>query len=138
MRKRTKARQFALQILYQMDITNDNYQESLSNFWNIHSEEALQEQIKGFTGELVKGVADNLSAIDNNIAKYATNWQLKRMAVVDRNILRLASFELIYRTDIPIKVAINEAIELAKKYSGPEAGRFVNGVLDKMQSERKE
>jgi N utilization substance protein B len=136
MRRRTLAREYALQILYQIDITHDNYAASLSNFWQAHSEENIGEEIKNFTGELVKGAIDNIEKIDARIAQYATNWQLKRMAVVDRNILRLASFELMFRDDIPLKVSINEAIELAKKYSGWEASKFVNGILDKIKSEK--
>lgn len=137
MRKRTKAREFALQVLYQADITHDNYEVSLEEFWKEPSEEVVNEEVKDFTSSLVKGVADNLATIDKAISKYAANWDLKRMAVIDRNILRLASFELIWRNDIPLKVAINEAVELAKKYSGPEASKFVNGVLDKVKLERK-
>jgi N utilization substance protein B len=137
MRKRTKAREFALQVLYQADITHDNYEVSLEEFWKEPSEEVVNEEVKNFTSSLVKGVADNLATIDKAISKYAANWDLKRMAVIDRNILRLASFELIWRNDIPLKVAINEAVELAKKYSGPEASKFVNGVLDKVKLERK-
>lgn len=137
MRKRTRSREFALQILYQIDITRDIYTASLASFWQEHSEEAINAEIKEFTSELVRGVAENLEAIDKNISNYATNWDLKRMAVIDRNILRLGSFELMFREDIPPKVSINEAVELAKKYSGPEASKFVNGILDKIKSERK-
>lgn len=136
MRKRTLARECALQVLYQIDITHDSCETSLSNFWQTHSEENIGEEIKKFTGELVRGAVDNMEKIDTRIAQYATNWQLKRMAVVDRNILRLASFELMFRDDIPLKVSINEAIELAKKYSGLEASKFVNGILDKIKSEK--
>ena len=136
MRRRSKARELALQILYQMDITRDNYEESLDNFWKGYSEEIIKDEIKNFTSELVKGVALNLESIDTRISKYATNWDLKRMAVIDRNILRLSSFELLFRNDIPLKVSINEAVELAKKYSSPEASKFVNGILDKIKLER--
>jgi transcription antitermination factor NusB len=135
MRKRTLAREFALQVLYQIDITSDTYDESLSDFWQAHSEDVLEEQIKNFTNELVRGVADNLEVIDAKINQYATNWQIRRMAVVDRNILRMSCYELMFRHDIPSKVSINEAIELAKKYSGPETGKFVNGILDKIKLE---
>jgi len=136
MRKRTLAREFALQVLYQIDITHDSYDVSLNNFWQAHSEENIEEEIKKFTDELVKGVTENLSVIDTKIAQYATNWQLKRMAVVDRNILRMGCFELIFRDDIPFKVSINEAVELAKKYSSLEASKFVNGILDKINLEK--
>jgi N utilization substance protein B len=134
MRKRTLAREYALQILYQIDITQDHYDVSLNNFWQVRSEENIEEEIKNFTGELVRGTIDNLQTIDAKIAQYATNWQLKRMAVVDRNILRMGCFELLFRDDIPPKVSINEAIELAKRYSGAEASKFVNGILDKVKS----
>ncbi len=137
MRKRTLAREFALQTLYQIDITHDNCEESLSNFWQAHSEKDIDADLKSFTTELVKGVMHNLNLIDAKISRYATNWQLKRMAVVDRNILRMSCFELMFRDDIPPKVSINEAVELAKKYSGPEAGKFVNAVLDKIKQEMK-
>jgi len=136
MRKRSRAREFALQILYQMDITHDNCDVSLDNFWQAHSEENIEEGVKNFTTEVVKGVADNLGAIDALIVQYANNWQLQRMAVVDRNIMRLSSYELIFRDDIPPKVSINEAVELAKKYSGLEAGKFVNAILDKVRLEK--
>lgn len=136
MRKRTLAREYALQLLYQVDITHDNVDDALNNFWQAHSEEDLSEEIKNFTADLVKGALKDLSAIDAKIAQYAANWQLKRMATVDRNILRLAGFELLFREDIPPKVSINEAIELAKKYSGEDASKFVNGILDKIKSEK--
>lgn len=137
MRKRTQAREFALQVLYQIDITRDDYKESLLNFWQAREKEdiGIGDEVKSFTAELVKGVIDNLSAIDTEISQYAANWQLKRMAVVDRNVLRIGAFELMFRGDIPPKVSINEAVELSKKYSGPEAGKFVNGILDKIKSE---
>lgn len=137
MRKRTRSREFALQVLYQIDITADNCSESLSNFWQAHADEDISGEIKSFTTELVSGVAEKLQGIDQKISQYATNWQLGRMAVVDRNILRLGCFELIFRDDIPPKVSINEAVELAKKYSGPEAGKFVNAILDKIKLEKK-
>lgn len=136
MRKRTHAREFALQVLYQMDITHDKYPACLENFWAAHADEEIDKDLKDFTAALVEGVAKNLEAIDKKIAQYATNWQLKRMAVVDRNVMRLSSFELVFRSDIPPKVSINEAVELAKKYSGPEAGKFVNAILDKIKLEK--
>ena len=136
MRKRTLAREFALQVLYQTDITHDSCDISLNNFWQAHSEENIEEEIKKFTDELVKGVSEKLDVIDAKIAQHATNWQLKRMAVVDRNILRMGCFELMFRDDIPFKVSINEAVELAKKYSSLEASKFVNGILDKIKLEK--
>lgn len=136
MRKRTRAREFALQILYQMDITGDNCSASLDNFWQHQSEEKIDNDLKEFATGLVSGVKENLDKIDAKISQYAANWQLKRMAVVDRNILRMSCFELMFREDIPPKVSINEAVELAKKYSGLEAGKFVNAILDKVKLEK--
>jgi N utilization substance protein B len=135
MRKRSLAREFALQVLYQIDITHDTPDVSLENFWQ-NFEKEVSDEIKNFTEELVKGVAENFKTIDEKITKYAANWELSRMAVVDRNILRLGSYELLWRADIPPKVSINEAVELAKKYSGIQAGKFVNGILDKIKSEK--
>ncbi|MBI4707019.1 MAG: transcription antitermination factor NusB [Candidatus Omnitrophica bacterium] len=136
MRKRTQAREFALQVLYQIDITSDPVQDALDNFWMGHSDEEIEKDIKDFTGELVKGVIENIAGIDAKISQYATNWQLDRMAVVDRNVLRMSCFELVFREDIPPKVSINEAVDLAKKYSGIEAGKFVNAILDKIKLEK--
>lgn len=137
MRKRTQSREFALQLLYQIDISGDkDCDAALNNLWERQEKETAAD-VKDFTAELSRGVVVNLKEIDSRIAQYASNWQIGRMAVVDRNILRLASYELIFRDDIPPKVSINEAIELAKKYSGPEAAKFVNGILDKVKSEKK-
>ena len=138
MRKRTKSREFALQVLYKVDITGDDPDAALDNFWNPHEEEDIDEEVKDFTAKLVKGAVENLEAIDLKIAQYAANWQLKRMPVVDRNILRIGCFELLFCGDIPPKVSINEAVELAKKYSGSESGKFVNAILDKVKPEKDE
>ncbi len=136
MRKRSRAREFCLQILYQIDVTGDSPEDSLAAFW-ASQEQEVEEPIKEFCARLAKGVNENMKEIDDKISQYATNWQLKRMAFVDRNILRMVSYELIHCPDIPAKVSINEGVELAKKYSGVEASRFVNGVLDKVKTEYK-
>lgn len=135
MRKRTKSRELALQVLYQLDITRDLPESALDNFWSTREDEDVDDEVKEFTSRLVKGAFDNIEPIDKKIAEYAANWQLKRMPVVDRNILRIGCFELLYCDDIPPKVSINEAVELAKKYSGAEAGKFVNAILDKVKLE---
>ena len=134
MRKRTRARQLALQILYQIDITKASALDSLDYFWRSQRPKE-DETVKQFALELVKGIQEHREAIDSKIAQYAQNWELKRMAVVDRNILRQACYELLHCPDIPPKVTINEAIELAKHFSGIEAGKFVNGILDKIRSD---
>lgn len=133
MRKRTKAREYALQLLYKFDLTKESGLEDLESFF-LRQEEVLPE-VKEFTRKLVSGALEHLEAIDKKISAYATNWQLGRMAFVDRNILRIGSFELLYLEDIPSKVSINEAVELAKKYSGEEAGKFVNGILDRIKED---
>lgn len=136
MRKRTRAREYALHILYQVDITGDNHELAMENFWRDRMEEDIGQELKDFTESLVRGVAINRQIIDKKIVQYATNWQLERMAVIDRNILRMGCFELLFCDDIPPKVSINEAVELAKKYSGLEAGKFVNAILDKVKIEK--
>lgn len=131
MRGRTKARECALKILYMIDITKEKPQEALREFF---ANENSNEEISGFAEKLVEGACANQEPIDALISKCADNWQLTRMAVVDRNILRLASYEMIYMPDeIPVKVAINEAVELAKKYGDIDSGKFVNGILDKIK-----
>jgi len=133
MRKRTKAREYALQILYQIDITRNDCDYCLNDFWRTKTE--TDDSIREFTGQLVKGALDNQKKIDGVISAYATNWNIDRMAVVDRNILRLASFELLFLKDIPPKVSINEAVDIAKKYGDKDSGKFVNGILDKIAKE---
>jgi N utilization substance protein B len=130
MRKRTRARECALKILYEIDVSGNSYKESLENFWQFQEEK--DRSVVDFATGLVEGAIGNLEQIDKEISRFATNWQLKRMAVIDRNILRLATFELLFVDDIPPKVSINEAVELAKKFGDIESGRFVNGVLDKI------
>ena len=132
MRKRTKARECALQILYQIDITKDSPDNLLSAFWE---DKKTESEVRDFATALVKGTVENMQKIDDIITKYASNWKLKRMAVVDRNVLRLSTYELLYREDIPPKVAINEAVDLAKKYGDVDSGKFVNGVLDRINKE---
>ena len=135
MRRRTKAREFALQILYQIEIAKEPPDTALENFWETQAPEHLDKELKDFTAELVEGVRENLGSLDAKITQYAANWELKRMAAIDRNILRLSAYELMFRQDIPPKVSINEAVELAKKYSGLESGKFVNAILDKIKQE---
>jgi len=136
MRKRTKAREYVLQMLYQVEITRGNWQETLESFWQSNERKDLPAELKDFSAELLGGVINHMPEIDQKISKYAANWQLERMAFVDRNIMRLGCFELLFRQDIPPKVAINEAVELAKKYSGPESGKFVNAILDQIKIEK--
>ncbi|MEA3489680.1 MAG: transcription antitermination factor NusB [Candidatus Omnitrophota bacterium] len=130
MRKRTLSREIALKILYASDITKESICECFRKFWE--NEKKADEDVKDFTEFIVLGVNGKREDIDEIISKYAANWELKRMATVDRNILRMASFELLFVEQIPPKVSINEAIELAKKYGDKDSGKFVNGILDKI------
>lgn len=134
MRKRTKARECALQLLYQLDITRGDLQDSLKNYW-VDNEQP--QEIKEFATNIVEGTCQKKDQIDSLITKYAENWTIGRMAVVDRNILRLAAYELLYSSDVPPKVCINEAVDLAKKFGDAESGKFVNGILDRIYKENK-
>jgi N utilization substance protein B len=128
--KRRIARECALQLLFQYDFTRKRPERrDLEEFWSIRNE---PDDIRAFSEEIFFGTIDNIEEIDRVISNFAENWRLDRMAAVDRNILRLATYELLYREDIPVKVAINEAIEIAKKYSSQESPSFVNGILDRI------
>lgn len=136
MRKRTKAREYALQILYQMEIRKEGCEGLIESF--MERETGDEKSVMEFTRQLVKGTAENMKEIDAAITKYATNWQIGRMAVIDRNILRMAAFEILYLDDIPPKVSINEAVDMAKKYGDKDSGKFVNGILDRINKMRAE
>ncbi|MFC1594705.1 transcription antitermination factor NusB [Candidatus Omnitrophota bacterium] len=131
MRKRTKARECALKILYQTEIGGQSSEDSLKVFWQAN--ETSDASVREFATQLVVGVLEHVEPIDEVISKCAANWQLKRMAVIDRNILRMATYELLFLDDIPLKVSINEAVDLAKKFGDVESGRFVNGIIDKVK-----
>ena len=135
MRKRTQARECALQILYQHEINPEPLEESLASFWGENA--TLPEEVRSFADSLVRGTLEHLPEIDEVIARYTENWQLSRMAAIDRNILRFGVYELLYVEDIPPKVSINEAVNIAKKFSQEESGKFVNGVLDKINHTEK-
>ena len=128
MRKRTRAREYALQILYEHDMTHAPISEIWDRFWTGKT----GSEIKSYTEKLVKGTEAKLESIDKIIERFAEHWEMKRMAYVDRNILRLATYEIMYLEEIPVKVAINEAVELAKRYGESDSSKFVNGILDKI------
>ena len=130
MRKRTQSRESALKILYQAELTRREIHAAAENFWSEFEE--IDENVRTFTDRITLGIEKNIREIDDKISQHATNWQLKRMAVIDRNVLRIGVFELLHTTDIPPKVTINEAVELAKKYGDLESSKFVNGILDKI------
>ncbi|MBI4682385.1 MAG: transcription antitermination factor NusB [Nitrospirae bacterium] len=128
--KRRRAREYALQILFQLDLTGNKISDKVfEEFWEGNEEE---QEVKEFTYQIVENTRTHLSEIDKIIKKAAENWAIERMAVIDRSILRAATYELVYRTDIPKSVVINEALEIAKKYSTEESAPFINGILDKI------
>jgi transcription antitermination protein NusB len=130
MKKRTRARELALQFLYQFDLRGAEFREEARAF--IHGEDG-DKGTRDFALELVEGTAEHLEEINELIGQVAQNWDIERMAVIDRNVLRMATFELLHCPDIPPKVSINEAIELGKRYSTQNSGGFINGVLDKIK-----
>lgn len=128
---RRRAREIALQVLYQLDASQERAKEVLDLYWeNFEPTPKARE----FCQRLVEGVGQNQGQIDRLIEENSENWTLKRMAMVDRNILRLATFELLQCPDIPFKATLNEAIELAKKFGSDDSGSFINGILDKIHS----
>ncbi|MGR3309143.1 MAG: transcription antitermination factor NusB [Candidatus Brocadiales bacterium] len=129
MRKRSQGRELALQALYQFEICGKEAAEEVQSFCKKYAKEA---DVYEFAISLVNGCLPVIKELDEKIASVAENWDVRRMAVIDRNILRLAVYELLYRNDIPPKVSINEAIDLAKRYSTENSGTFVNGILDKI------
>jgi transcription antitermination protein NusB len=128
--KRTKARERAVQALYQIDVAATDLDEALSRFWK--SFEPVEREVMDLAEALVRGVARHRREIDETIEAVSTHWRIDRMARVDRNVLRLAVHELLHRPEVPVKVALNEAIELGKKFGSESSGAFVNGVLDKV------
>lgn len=128
---RRLAREKALQILFQIDVGKIDPQIALQN---ILSEADLLPHDETFTRQIVQGVLAKIAELDANIRKYIIDWELERLANVDRNLLRMAIYEMSYLADdIPSKVSINEAVELAKSYSSADSGKFINGILDQFK-----
>lgn len=125
---RRKSREYALQILFQYDMTRSR--ENLTGkFW---AGRKGSPPVQDFANRLVEGVLDHLIEIDALIQEYTQHWSLERIATVERNILRVAIFEILFLEDIPAKVSINEAIEITKKYADANSGAFINGILDRI------
>ncbi len=157
MGKRREARERAVQFLFQYDLNPpENLDQALGHFWESQRASVIAEE-KGsatwgqkaelppptvdetstrlFADPLIRGTLEHREEMDEVIKKHAKNWDLHRMAAVDRNILRLAIFEMLHREDIPPVVSINEAVDIAKKFSTEDSGKFVNGILDKIKGE---
>ncbi len=130
MGSRRKSRELALQALYQVDITGDPAEKAL---YDLKQRNPEDQEVIDFSGILVQAVLDNMVQIDDAIMKAAENWAINRMALIDRNIIRLGVAQLlVLQEQVPPKVAIDESIELAKKFGDEESSRFINGVLDKI------
>jgi N utilization substance protein B len=127
MGRRRKAREETLRILFRLEFENKQIEKTLDQYWK---NKKASEGIKEYSTWLVNGVISDQAKIDNIIQQVSEHWRISRMALVDRNILRMAVFELLYEENIAPAIVINEAIEIAKKYSGEEAATFVNGILD--------
>ncbi len=137
MGQRRKSREIALQMLYQMEMTSgspseviDSYNELASGDQQDNSE--LSEALRPFTEHLVTGVHFHRGELDDMIAEASSNWRVERMSIIDRNVLRIALFEMLYCLEIPPKVSINEAIDLGKTFGSPDSGGFINGILDNL------
>ncbi len=134
MGKRRKSRELALQALYQLDVVNEDPEDVVQLFWENFSP---REEIKAFCSSLIEGTWKNREEIDELIKRHSEHWRVERMALVDRNILRLAVFELCYCPDIPYKVTLNEAIEMAKRFGSEDSGSFINGILDRIAKQNR-
>jgi N utilization substance protein B len=132
---RHRAREAALQMLYQWEVGRTTPGDAILSYWQTRDEPVLAEAHREFANQLVRGTTGRLEEIDRLLGSRTQNWRVERMAVIDRLVLRLATFELLEESETPPKVIINEALELARAYSGEEAVAFVNGVLDGVRKE---
>jgi N utilization substance protein B len=130
---RRKAREFALQALYLIDITQLPPEKALRGILYVNK---IEERTKSFARWLTMGTVEHKADLDEIITSVATNWEIKRMAVLDRNLLRLCAYELLHELETPASVIIDEAVEIAKTFSTDDSGKFVNGILDKIKSKR--
>jgi len=132
---RRESRKCAIHVLYSMDVCGLGKEEAEKAFW---SSQLFNKRVETFAKELIDGTTANFEEINKQLQNIAKNWELERMTSVDRAILRLASYELLFMPQTPPNVIINEAIELAKEYSTESSGKFVNGILDQMKNIRSE
>jgi N utilization substance protein B len=127
---RSRCREWALQFLYESEFAGPDRPEALERFWHHFQAEGKPP---AYLRDLVEGVASHLEELDAFIVRYSEHWRLERMTVVDRNLLRLAIYELAYQPHIPPKVVINEAVEMAKRFGSEASGGFINGILDQVR-----
>ncbi len=128
MTKRRSAREWAVQFLFQNDFNPQDIEQALTEFWTGRNPD---EKSRIFAEDIIRGVLTHLNQIDRLMQSYAEHWEIKRMNAVDRNVLRMALYEMLHRTDIPPVVSINEAVDIARDFSSNESGKFVNGILDR-------
>ena len=132
MGKRRSSRELALKFLYQSELNAGNIDEQMKLFLERNSS---QDEVEAFMKELVKSILQQIKEIDGIIQKFSNNWVLDRMTVIDRNILRMGTCELMFNFSTPPKVVINEAVDIAKKYGNQDSPEFINGILDKIYKE---
>jgi N utilization substance protein B len=131
-----RAREAALQMLYQCEVGRAGPLESITSYWpSRDADESVPDRLREFANGVVRGTLDRREEIDAMLTTHAQNWRVERMTVIDRIVLRMAVYEMLAEADTPSKVIINEAIELARSFSGDEAVGFVNGVLDAVRKE---
>ena len=130
MTSRRRSREMAIQVLYQVEMAQSDLAEAVRLFCEHFK---APESIRDFAFELARGANEHREEIDTLIKRFSEHWRLERMPTVDRNILRLAIYELLYRPDIPAKVSINEAVDIGKKYGSEDSGSFINGILDRIR-----
>jgi N utilization substance protein B len=135
MGNRRYSRELVIQFLYLTEMNEGEIENQLKTFWENNSCE--EEDVQSFTEDILKDIFDHKEEIDAQLEKYSDNWTLSRMAVIDRNLLRMAASELMYSKTVPPKVAIDEAVEIAKKYGTADSPNFINGVLDRILKELK-
>ena len=120
-------------MLFQVDLAGSSPEEVFREFWGGHE---VEEEVRAFAEHLVRGVRERLAQLDAIVAESAENWRVERMAVVDRNVLRMGVYEILHEPATPPVVVIDEAIEIAKRFGSPESGAFINGILDDVRARR--
>lgn len=130
---RRSGREAALQMLFQLEASNVSSAQAIELFWRTF--EDADPEGRPYADSIVRGVADNLDAIDKRVTSASQNWRLERMSRVDRNLLRLGTWELLFKSDVPRAVILDEAVELAKAFGTDESSGFVNGVLDRIATD---
>lgn len=132
---RRASREIAMKLLYQLEIQRDDREEQIQS---VLEENEVTKNDKEYILGVLEGVSENVAYLDKIIDKYSKGWKLDRISKVDLSILRLSIYEVSFRNDIPVSVSVNEAVELAKRYSGEEAGAFINGILGKVSKLREQ